>query len=851
MAKITNYSKIKTIDAGEKKKSRNRRSQLDKLESEASKGIGLPFTREKDGSITVDLNGLDESYADEPIDYQSSEHYENLVSYLDEQEKARVSAIVRSNYDIAKQSRSEWETMITQGSSLLGLKLEERNTPFRGACSAQHPLLMESAVKFQSKASNELLPANGPAKPKILGESTVEKEQQGNRVAKHLNFQLTEEMTEFYSDTERLLLYLPLFGTAFKKIYYSTYLTRPVSEFVPADQLVVPADAPDLYRAEHYTHILYKDHNQLEADFASGLYEKPEQGLATPSNIEISKVQKSLINQQGFDVTLTSATGYNSNYVLYEQHLNICLKNKKGSTLDKWDGDTPDMYSPYIITVNSTTGEIFGIRRNWKEGSKNRKKNCPFIKYSFVPGFGFYDLGFLHLLGNLQLTLTASLRTLVDAGQFATLQGGFKLKGVRIIDDGEPIYPGQFKEIDSSILDINKSIMQLPFKEPSQTLFAMLQYLTQAGQKFADATEQVLADATNYGPVGTTMALLDASTKFFSAIHKRLHNSLKQELRIIAEINGETLSEDLEYNKAAGDMAITRQDYDETIDIIPVSDPNISSNAHRMAKAQTIMQVAMSAPDLHDMREVLKHFYTAVDFGNIDKILPPKEEAQQNDPMTDIQFAVQGKPIKAFPGQDHKSHIAIKQAFLSDPMSGKNPMMQKSAFALTANMQEHMMLSFMEQVQAQAGMTQPQEGVDPTVQAAQQVATMNQQKLQQEIEQGQQNPKDQAAMLLAQAELMDTETQARKQRFDELFKVAQLDLDTQELDMNKFKLASQSQQFNQKLKADMDKLVNTKGIEAMTDALKQGHDFKVLDKQLEAQKEIAKLNAKDNPKPKA
>jgi tellurite resistance protein len=834
--KFKNISSVKSSDDLPSKQ-RRRKSQLDQLEKESIQGIGIPFVREDDGSVTVDLSILDKVNNDEPIDYESSDFYDNLVDQLDQDERSRLGMLVKANFDLHKQSRSEWENMITQGTTLLGIKLEEKNTPFRGACSAQHPLLMESSVKFQSKASNELLPANGPVKAKVLGEITPEKEAQGNRVANHLNYQLTEEMTEFYSDTERLLLYLPLFGCAFKKVYYSSYLGRPVSEFVPGDQLVVPSNATDLQRADCYTHILYKTQNQLNEDIASGFYSNPKEGLVKPSGIQITEIQTALNSAQGVDVSFSQGD-YNTTYTLYEQHIDLCIY-KGDKALDPWkDKEEECLASPYIITVNSSTGDVLGIRRNWKEGDPKRIKRVPFVQYQFVPGFTFYGLGFLHLLGNLQLTLTASIRSLVDAGQFATLQGGFKLKGVRIVDDGEPIYPGQFKDIDSSILDINKSIMQLPFKEPSQTLFAMLQYLTNAGQKFADATEQVIGDATNYGPVGTTMALLDASTKFFSAIHKRLHNSQKQELRIIASINGETLPEDLPYNKQAGNMAVSRQDYNETIDVVPVSDPNISSNAHRMAKAQTIMQIAMQAPELHDMREVLKIFYAAVDFGNIDKILPNPEEAQPMDPLTDIQIAVQGKPIKAFPGQDHKSHIAIKQAFLNDPMSGKNPIMQKAAYAITSNIQEHMLLMFMEQVKSQAQLNGQQEGVDPMVAAAQQVAQMNQQKLQQELESAQQNSRDQAALLLAQAELMDSQTQQRKQQFDEVFKVAQLDLDKEELDMKKFDTAVKAEQFNQKLKNDMDKIVQTKGIDAMIDSLKQGHEARMKDKEMKHQKEM-------------
>ena len=780
-----------------------RASTIDKLQREHMQ-LGLPmFEPDDDGSVTVDLDALDRAEDDAESGYsESKEHTDNLVHLLDQDQLRELGMLVKANVEADKQTRSEWELMIEQGTSLLGLKLEEKNTPFKGACSAHHPLLMESAVKFQSKASNELLPANGPVKCRVLGESTIEKEKQATRVAKHMNYQILEEMTEFYTDTERMLLYVSLFGSGFKKVYYSAALERPVSEFVPADQLVVPNNASDLFRAERYTHILYKNKYDLEADFASEFYVKPEENTLNPSSLKITEIQQALNDVSGVEVSFNdSSTGY----TLYEQHLNICIEG-----LDDEDDGEYKLAKPYVITVDAESAEVLGIRRNWKENDTKRSKKVPFVHYQFVPGFGFYGFGFLHLLGNLQLSLTSSLRSLVDAGQFSNLQGGFKLKGVRILGDNEPISPGQFKEIEGVMADINKSIMRLPFGEPSQVLFQMLEWMDMKGQKFADATEQIIGDATNYGPVGTTMALLDASTKFFSAIHKRLHSSLKMELRLIAGINGETLPDDLDYNVEAESMRVSRKDYDDTVNIVPVSDPNISSNAHRMAKAQTILQVAQMSPEIHDMREVLKHFYVNMDFDNIEKILPEQEQATQNDPITDIQKAVEGKPIKAFPGQDHNSHIAIKQGFLNDPMSGKNPLMQKAALALATNVQEHMMLSFTEQLQAMGG--------DPG-QAAAKIAQMNQQRLEQQMQDSSQATQDRAALLLAEAELLDTKTQAKKQEFDELYKTAELELKKEELDMKKIQEARRSDEFNKKILADMDKIVTTKSLDAMVAAL--------------------------------
>lgn len=778
-------------------------------EEQETAGEDVEFSINEDGSINVELDIEDEDNFDLPVAYNSDQHYKNLIDDIDPDVLSSLGQMVLDNTQTDEEDRSEWLRTIEFGLDLLGLRVEEKQVPFEGACSAQHPLLMESAVKFQSKASNELLPADGPVKVKILGDVTPEREDQANRVKKHMNYQVTQQMTEFYSDTERLLLYVPLVGSGFKKTYYDAHLERPVSEFCPADQVIVPNQASDLFRSPRYTHILYKTKYELDADFAAGLYKEPddEAGLGAPQTPQLTEITQKTNEIMGVEVGISSNS---SVYTLYEQHIECHIEG-----IDSYPGkEKYKLASPYIITVEANSGIVLGVRRNWKKGDNKRVKKVQFTHYGFVPGFGFYNFGYLHLLGNLQLSLTSALRSLVDAGQFANLQGGFKLKGVRIIDDGSPIMPGQFKDIEAHVQDINKAIMPLPFKEPSQVLYQMLEFLDRKGQKFADSTEQVIADSTNYGPVGTTLALLDASTKLFSAIHKRLHKALGQELKNIAFVNSETLDNDAEYNLENETVRVSRKDYDDRVDIVPVSDPNISSSAHRMAKAQNMFQIAMQSPQQHNMREVLKHVYTNMDYANIDKILPEPEEAAPNDPMTDIVLVTEGKPIKAFEGQDHKAHIAIKQAFLQDPMSGSNPMMQQAAIALQANIREHMLLHFVEQTKAQQNL----EGSDMAT-AAQTIAMMNQEQLRLEQEASQQNTNDQAAMLLAQAEMLDTQTEARKQLFEENYKIADLELKKEKIDLDTLKEMRRMEEFDKKLLADMEKLVTTKGLDAMIEGL--------------------------------
>lgn len=788
---------------------------LEELEAAESKKVGnTEYTVGEDGSIEVEFDIAPEDEEDAAIEYNADEHYKNLVEDIKPDVLMELGEQVCATVAEDESSREDWLSTIEFGLDLLGVKVEEKHTPFEGACSAQHPLLMESAVKFQSKASNELLPADGPVKVKVLGDVTVEKEEQANRVKNHMNYQITEQMTEFYPDSERLLLYTSLIGDGFKKTYYDAHLGRPVSEFVPADQFIVPNSASDLFRSARYTHILYKTEYEFEADCADGLYHKPDD-FGSPQTPILSDVQNKTNKLMGVEIGIS---GNSDVYTLYEQHVECHIEG-----LDPYDNkEGYKLSSPYVITVDAGTNKIVGVRRNWKKGDVKRKKKVIFSHYSFVPGFGFYSFGFLHLLGNLQLSLTSSLRSLVDAGQFANLQGGFKLKGVRIVDDGGPIQPGQFKEIESHSMDINKSLMPLPFKGADQTLYQMLEFLDRKGQKFADSTEQVLQDSTNYGPVGTTLALLDASTKFFSAIHKRLHAALKNELKIISNINAETLTDDLEYNIENQTMAVTRKDYDSTVDVVPVSDANVSSSSHRMAKAQTILQVAQQAPDLHDMREVLRHFYTNMDYENVDKILPPEEEATQNDPLTDIQFALEGKPIKAFEGQEHTAHITLKQAFMQDPMSGANPAMGKVNAVLQANIQEHMLLAFTEQAQAESDLTQA-----PLHEAAQKIAQMNQQKLQKEQEEAQEGSREKAALIMAQAEMIDSQTEQKKQAFDEKFKVAQLELNKEKIDLDVMKEMRRGVEFDKKQADAWDVLVSTKGLDAMISSLSQANEDKV------------------------
>ena len=659
-----------------KEKSKDNIINLDLEKENRSENVNFeldPETGELEVEFSDDANIEDE-------EEEEGTFYENLADSLEEDDLEDIANTVIEKYDADKSSRAEWESMFERGFDLLGLKLEDTTEPFEGAATAVHPLLIESAVKFQSKASGELFPSKGPVKVQILGNVTESKQKQGNRVQNFLNYQVSEQMPEFFDETERMLFHLPLLGSAFKKIYYDDSLERPVSEFVPIDQFYVSYYATDLRRADRYTHILYRSPIELARQINAGMYRDID--LPDPELPRQSVMAEKMDTVLG----LSPSSESDPQYTLLEQHCYLELE----------DYDTA---CPYIVTVEEQSQKVLSIRRNWNEKDRTKQKKMFFTHYRFVPGFGFYGLGLIHFLGNLTMSATAAMRSLIDAGQFANLQGGFKAKGVKVVGDNDPIAPGEFKEVEATGMDLNKSIIMFPYKEPSQTLYNMMQYVAGAGQKFADTTEQIISDGANYGPVGTTMALLEASSKFFSAIHKRLHKAQREEFKILARIDSESLPNRYPYDVPGESSEIFKLDFDDKIDIIPVSDPNIPSSAHRLMMVNMAMQLAQNAPPgMFNMEELNRTVLQAANIPNLENILPEKPKSMPLDPITDIEAATKGLPIKAFTGQNHDAHIQIKTMFLQDPANGGNPIMQRVSPVLQANIQEHIVMKYQEQV---------------------------------------------------------------------------------------------------------------------------------------------------------
>jgi hypothetical protein len=761
-----------------------------------------------DGGVTVDFSESVEMEASEDI----SEWYGDISESLEDDDLVSIASDVIDNFEADKESRAEWESMFERGFDLLGLKLEQGSEPFDGACTAVHPLLIESAVKFQSKASGELFPSNGPVKAQIFGKSTPDKEMQANRVQNFMNYQLTEQMPEYFDEFERMLFHLPLIGSSFKKMYYDATIKRPKSEFIPIDQFYVSYYATDLGNADRYTHVIYRSPVELARDIRVGVYQDVD--LPTPSVGTMTAFSEKMDTIIG----LSPSSDNDPQYVLLEQHCYLNL-------------DEDDEALPYIVTVEQQSRQVLSVRRNYKQDDPNKEKISHFVHYRFVPGFGFYGLGLIHFLGNLTMSATAAMRSLIDAGQFANLPGGFKAKGVRMVGDNDPISPGEFKEVEATGIDLSKAIVPLPYKEPSSTLFQMLNFVAAAGQKFADSTEQVISDAASYGPVGTTMALLEASSKFFTAIHKRIHKSQKDEFRILARIDYDYLPSEYPYDVPYEDRSIFKNDFDGRIDIVPVSDPNIPSNAHRMMMANMALQMAQqSPPGMFNLEALNRTILNAANMPNVEEILPPKIQPKPMDPVSDIMAATKGVPIAAFPGQNHDAHIQVKMAYLQDPMNGANPIMERIRPIIEANIQEHSIMKYQEQMSGitnQMMQQNPEQANNPAVmemamaEAAQQVMNANQ-------AMGMAQSPEQQLVALEQAKV---ELEKQKLQSDTATNAAELEIKNKKLELEEneqiigmLTTGSRDNFKREKAEADRDSKERIKGLELLTKVCNGKHE---------------------------
>jgi len=593
---------------------------------------------------------------------QQVPHDANIAELLDDGYLGELSTDLRGSYEEDMESRSEWEETYTKGLDQLGVKHEERSQPFEGASGVTHPLIAESVTQFQAQAYKELLPSGGPVKTQVLGLQDAAREEQASRVKNFMNYQIMEVMEEFDPDMDQLLFYLPLSGSTFKKVYFDQAKQRAVSKFIPAQDLVVPYAASDLATASRVTHVLRMDANEVRKMQIAGVYR----------DVELSKYDEGEdeVRQKIDEIQGTSKTYTDEVFTILEMHVDLDLEGFEDMSPN---GEPTGIALPYIVTIDEGSGKILGIRRNFEEGAGLAKKTQYFVHYKFMPGLGFYGFGLIHMIGGLGRAATSILRQLIDAGTLANLPAGFKARGVRVRNDDEPLQPGEWRDIDAPGGNIRDAIIPLPYKEPSGTLAQLLGALIEGGRRFVSLADQQTGDGNTAAPVGTTVAMLERGMKVMSAIHKRLHYSQRQEFRVLARIFRDNLPPEYPYDVEGGNRMIKAEDFDNRVDVVPVSDPNIFSMAQRVTLAQTQLQLAQSNPQVHNLHAAYRRMYQALEVQNIDEILPPPPQPQPLDPAIENARALMGEILNTFPEQDHDIHIRIHMAFMKTPLVMTSP----------------------------------------------------------------------------------------------------------------------------------------------------------------------------------
>ncbi len=650
------------------------------MPEEDSLQIELPETAEQlpEGIELVDEEAVE-------VETEEYRHDANLAEVLDDDILGELSSDIQAKFREDLESREDWEEAISKGLGLLGINYEDRSEPFLGASGVTHPLLSEAVTQFQAQSYKEMLPSGGPVKTQVLGAPTQETEAQAQRIEDFMNYQITEIMEEYDPDTDQMLFYLPLTGSTFKKIYFDETKQRAVSKFVPAEDMVVPYSASDLRTAERVTHVVRMSYNDIRKLQIAGVYRDVELSETNDGEDEGAIKERS-------DELLGLRPNYSDDsYTLLECHMDLDLEGFEDKDMA---GNPSGLMLPYIVTLDQSSGKVLSISRNFREQDPLKRKRQYFAHFKFLPGFGFYGLGLLHTIGGLSRAATSILRQLIDAGTLSNLPAGFKSRGVRIRNDDEPLNPGEFRDIDVPGGDLKNSIIPLPYKEPSATLAQLLGVVVDSGRRFAQVADAKTADVNSQAPVGTTVALIEQGSKIISSIHKRLHYAQKQEFRMLAEIFSEN---PVPYPYFVGNVPpeTMQADFDGRVDILPVSDPNIFSMAQRLSLAQTQLQLAQAAPQIHNVNEAYRRMYDALDIKNIEAILPPKPEPKPIDPATENGNAMKNMPLQAFPEQDHEAHVRAHISMLSSQTSQANP---QGYIMLQAHVQEHVGMMARDQV---------------------------------------------------------------------------------------------------------------------------------------------------------
>jgi len=754
------------------------------LEALAESAPEIEIEIEDPEAVRIGVDGMEIEL--EPSRELAEDFDANLAEYLDEGYLAELSGDLIADFEEDLGSRKDWLQTYVDGLELLGLKIEERSEPWEGACGVYHPLLGEALVRFQSETMMSTFPAAGPVKTQIIGKETPEKKAAAVRVAADMNYRLTDKNKEFRPEHERMLWGLGLAGNAFKKVYYDPQLGRETSIFVPAEDMVVPYGASSLESTPRATHVMRKTENQVKILQYQGFWRNVD--LGTPDNT-LDEVEKKIAEKLGFRATT------DDRHKILEMSVNLDVP---GYEHKDEDGNPTGIALPYIVTIDKSSGEVLAIRRNWRPEDELHKKRQHFVHYGYIPGFGFYHFGLIHLIGAFAKSGTSLLRQLVDAGSLANLPGGFKARGMRVKGDDTPIAPGEFRDVDVPSGTIKDNLMTLPYKEPSQTLLQLLNQIIDDGRRFANTADLDVSDMSANAPVGTTLAILERTLKVMSAVQARIHFSLKEELGLLKEIIRDYTPEDYDYMPEEGTPAAKKSDYDN-VDVIPVSDPNASTMAQKITQYQAVLQLAQGAPQMYNMPLLHRQMLEVLGIKNAQKLIPMEDDMKPVDPVSENQNILMGKPVKAFLYQDHQAHIAVHMAAMQDPkilsLLQKNPMAQQLQAAMNAHINEHLGFEYRKQIEMQLGMSLPPQHdeageevhMSPEVeaklapllaQAAQRLLQQNQQQVaQQQAQQQAQDPLVQMQQQELALKQQDLQRKAAKDQADIALKKRQQDIE--------------------------------------------------------------------------
>jgi len=766
-------------------------------------------------SVSIGIDGLEiEIGKAEPSD---EDFDANLAEYLSERDLTEIAGDLLGDFEDDISARKDWIQTYVDGLELLGMKIEERTEPWEGACGVYHPLLSEALVKFQAETTMETFPAAGPVKTQIIGKETPEKKDAAQRVQDDMNYQLTDVMTEYRPEHERMIWGLGLSGNAFKKVYFDPALDRQVSMFVPAEDIVVPYGASSLQSSPRVTHVMRKTENEIKRLQFAGFYRDVE--LQEPSGA-LDEVEKKIAEKMGFRATS------DDRYKLLEMHVDLDLPGYEDKDED---GELTGIALPYVITIEKSTQEVLSIRRNWRPEDDTHQKRNHFVHYGYVPGFGFYHFGLIHLVGAFAKSGTSLIRQLVDAGTLANLPGGFKTRGLRVKGDDTPIAPGEFRDVDVPSGAIKDNLMTLPYKEPSQVLYSLLGTIVEEGRRFASAGDMKVADMSANAPVGTTLAILERTLKVMSAVQARIHYSMKQELGLLKDIIRDYTPEEYNYEPEEGSRKAKKSDYD-MVSVIPVSDPNAATMAQKIVQYQAVLQLAQNAPQIYNLPQLHRQMLDVLGIRNAQKLIPLQDDQKPKDPITENMGVLTNKPLKAFIYQDHESHIIAHTNFMKDPLTaqviGQNPQAQLMAAALNAHIAEHFGFKYRQMIEQQLGAPLPylkdDEETIPedyevqlsrlVAQASAQLLQQNQaQAAQQQAQQQAQDPIIQMQQQELQIRAQDVQRKAQKDQADIQLKQEQINVERERIAAQ---VEMEGNKAGIKMAADKDKLDRQNELEA-------------------------------------